>query len=166
MKIAGLEQSLLRVRDFQLRTDPPLIVRLTALPLAFMERLRMKMPAPVQPQQTITQMGGKTTLVPDESDSPAAMRWRKEDHEDDIAVTAAIVHEALRGDQSITWESDPTKFKTHRDYLLALHKELEDAGFSSGEVSRIAKAVGEMSSLDDEGLAKAKGFLPETGKAH
>ncbi len=102
MKIAGLEQSLLRVRDFQLRTDPPLIVRLTALPLAFMERLRMKMPAPIQPQQTITQMGGKTTLVPDESDSPAAMRWRKEDHEDDIAVTAAIVHEALRGDQSIT----------------------------------------------------------------
>ena len=170
MKIVGLEGTLLRTRDFALRSDPPLTVRLTALPLGFLEKLRMKMPAPVPPTVTLKSMtpkGTETVMVRDESDSAQANEYRRKDVEDDLAVTAAIVREGLRNDENVTWTAQIDAHKGDwRACYLATYEELVQVGFTGGEVSRLSKAIAELTSLDDEGLAKATGFLLVDSPAH
>lgn len=156
MEIKGVTGSILRERIYTLRTDPVVALHLTALPLGWSARLAIEMPRPIcKKQKLLHRLGDGTPVMgPDETDA----EYMRLDAEYDRALFGAMIHEALRKDTTISFDAKPEAFKTRLAFALAVHEELAVQGFTDAELGKLARAIGELSALDDEALEHAKGF--------
>ncbi|QDT52154.1 hypothetical protein Pan44_01630 [Caulifigura coniformis] len=143
----------------------PLLIR--PLPLGFHRRLRTLGLVPPQPPMRVARDAGGSPLrdaqghavtLRDESD--AAYLAAVEFYHQRVAVLA--VAEALRDDPDVEWTATPpaaglTEPAGWTAYADALFAELEAAGFTSGDLTRLCGLICRVSRLLDEHLRDARG---------
>lgn len=144
------------------------------LPLGFQRRLRSAGLVPPQPPCRIARDSsgaplrdgqGQAVTLRDESD--AAWMAALEQYHQRIAVLA--VAESLKCDADVEFRSRPpaagsTEPAAWAAYADALFEELEEAGFSAGELTQLCGFVCRLSRLLDDHLREARGnFSLEAG---
>ena len=148
------------------------LLALTAspLPLAFHRRLvSYGLVAPRQPTrvmrdstgQPLRDAHGKAVVVPDEEDAD----YRKALDQFNRRVAALIIAEGLRADERIEFESPlPQSDEDWPAYADGVNRELEDAGWSAGDVVFLCGEILKMSNLVDEHVREAQGNFSSAGR--
>lgn len=154
MKVAGKtlaiknRRGVLIVRDDgRNRVELPLAI--TPLPMGFWQKMRVLglMAPPSPPRREMRDAKGMlirnpdtglVEMVPDLDDQK--YQWRRETHYRRLEALEFV--EMLRDDASVEWATEPPKSKDRADweaYADAIWKEMEEAGFTEGEVHEIIK---------------------------
>lgn len=151
----------------------PLLVR--PLPLGFHRRLRSMGLVPPQPPVRVARDAGGAPLrdaqghaVRLRDDGDPAYLAAAELYHQRVAVLA--VAEALQGDPDVEFASRPpvemgnsSESNAWTGYADALYAELEQAGFTAGDLTQLCGFVCRMSRLLDEHLREARGNFSAAG---
>lgn len=161
MKINGQSLSSRFTRSVELpRADGSvLILTLQPLPLGFHRRLREHQVIPPSPPTRIARdstgkplrdAAGLAVVMADEQDS----RYREELEVYHQRVAVLVLVEALQSDPQIELET-VRPAGDWRGYADAVYAELEQAGWSAGDLLYLCRIVSEMSNLSDRHLREA-----------
>ena len=163
MRIDGRSVSERHVVRFELPRagGEGLVLSLRPLPLGFHRRLAERgIVRPQAPTRVARDSGGKpirdaqglAVLMADEQD--ADYQRELELYHQRVAVLCVV--ESLRDDSRIEFESRPLGPRDWRGHADALYEELEEAGWSAGDLIQVCRAVCRLSNLTDEHLAEAQ----------
>ncbi len=143
------------------------VVTIRALPLTFTDRLEQVLPRPVPPREFAKDRTGK--LVRGDDGSPvvvyderapkyAAARSRHAN-----LRGAAMIHEALKADSSVTWEAQEAAFKTPAEFYEAIYNELCGTSLTLGDLLKLASDINALSGLTPQEVAAARADFSATG---
>lgn len=155
MKVDGLG-SMLRSRPYTLvdANGNTKEITITAPALGFLLRFRREVPEPIAERRVRADASGKIISSEPMTDDPKHVLAQAEDTN---AYHAALILEGLRREPSITF--DAVRGQSAKDYYLAVYKEIEEAGFSSQQITALVSEIVSIGALTDAKLREAKGFL-------
>ncbi|SFH68583.1 hypothetical protein [Planctomicrobium piriforme] len=173
MKLSGLPVQNFFVSRYHLRRvgGEPLTLQLRPLPLGFHQRLRNRgIVPPLPPLKIARDSAGKPlrdaqgmVLTLADQRQPEFLAELDCYHQ---CVAVLSVVEALAGDPAVAFETAPPSetatAKTWRNYAESIFAELEQAGFTAGDLVLLCREVCRLSNLIDEQLsAVQETFSPE-----
>jgi hypothetical protein len=179
MKLSGRPVQNLFVSRYQLPrgTGEPLTLQLRPLPLGFHQRLRNRgIVTPLPPLKIARDSGGKPlrdaqgmVLTLTDQRQPEFLAEVNRYHQ---CVAVLSVVEALAGDPAISFETTPpgeaATAETWRNYAESIFSELEQAGFTAGDLVLLCREVCRLSNLIDEQLTAVQASFslePEASSA-
>ena len=169
MKIEGFTKGLLQ-RDVTIeRPDGPLTLKLTALPIGFMEQLERDIPSPVPKQIGWLRTRGNRGSFIKGSDGRMVPELNNEDPKFKLAEEIArrlqnilCITEALRGESKIEFATKLAGSKSRLAYAEGLLAEFLAFGFSFGDLGKLVVATIDVSGVTGDKIQAAReSFLSE-----
>jgi|GEM_PF-2202513 len=167
MKLSGESFCAVGLSEFTLQrgNGASLVLRLRPLPLSFQQRLRRRgIISPLPPLRIARDSNGK----PLRDQAGSAMTFRDLQAGDYLealdtyhqAVAALSVFEALQADPEIAFESPVPNEQDGPDAWLRfasqLLEEMEQAGFTAGDLVQLCREICRLSNLIDDDLRRAQ----------
>lgn len=157
MKIQGQQLPGLKATEVEFAGQK---ITIRALPLTFTNRLAEILPAPVPPHEFARDRKGNLVQA---RDGGAVAFYNERDPKYLAACSrhadlrgAAMIHEASKADESVTWEAQESAFKTPKEFYEAIYKELCDAGVTLGQMVRLGNAINVLTELMPDEIGEAR----------
>jgi hypothetical protein len=177
MKFSGDSFCALGLSEFTLQrgNGASLVLRLRPLPLSFQQRLRRRgITLPLPPIRIARDSNGKPLRDP--SGSAITLRdLQASDYLDALetyhqAVAALSVFEALQADPELTFESPVPQEQAGPDawmqFASQLLEEMEQAGFTAGDLVQLCREICRLSNLIDGDLRRAQSSFSALPESH
>ena len=143
------------------RNGDDIVLKLTALPLGFDNLMEEQIPSPTPPAKGFCRTKGERGKLIKDARTGAPMP--KYDYQNKAYKSAErlctrrqgclMVYHGLRNDKEVTWDAPLAKLETEEKFVEltdAVYEEMKSAGFSLGDLNRIAGAISEISNLNSE----------------
>ena len=165
MKINGQYPQSHQVYSFTLNrtSGHPLTFRLRPLPLGFQNQLRQRGLFPPTPPVTVTRDSTGKPIRDQQGMALTQFDSNDQNYQADLElyhqrVAVVAIIESLRDDDEIVFESTLTGDhpSSWREYADAVFAELEEAGFTAGDLISLCHEVCKLSNLTDQHLSAAQ----------
>jgi len=173
MRIAGKSVAERVTRRYTIEREgkPFLSFQLTAPPLTFEHTMLDRVPLPVPPRKYVMKgdhVAKDVNNRPISEDNTSDPEFRKKLRRVSVLQTIGLVHEALRGDKEVSWDTpEPPPGGSQEAWVAFYEKILEEfisTGITQGEFQVLSESITNLSSLSDGDIEEArKRFLPSTG---
>jgi hypothetical protein len=172
MKIKGQKKGLAtRVVKLQRGEDDRgklvvLSIRLTALPIGFMDKVRDEIPPP-EPK-VVGMLRVKGRLVRDDNGEPIMQHDDKSpeflelDRTADRRQTTLMLVKGMEGDRDVELETKRAECKHSKEFADKVRLELADFGFSIGDFARLTTELLDLSNITTQKIQAARrSFSPQ-----
>lgn len=169
MKIKGTqlvtERATMQVAILRPGGKAELNLTLRALPLGFEETTLQRLPSPRPPRRfalkdgKVLRDGQGTPIQEPDSDNP---EYRRKLIHTSFLQMIAFVHEALRGESSLEWETpEPKGDDGWEGFYEGILREMRAANLTTGDIKMLMEKSTELSNIKEEDIAAARErFLP------
>lgn len=148
------------------KVDGDITLTIQAFPLGFEERVMEWLPQPVAPRRYAMKAG---KVLKDERGVPVLeMEDRTPEHLAKVRRMGmlqgvALLHESLRGEKSITWETpEPPEVEKKEAFYSAIYEEMKAANLTTGDVMFLLVEIKDLSLKKYEHLRDIReGFSSE-----
>ena len=142
MKIKGTKSGLIsETVHLDRGNDPKLSLKVTAMPMGFMEKIREKIPGPIPKATDVLRKGG--SIVRDETGKPvfltneSTLEFRRDEDLANRRQSTMMIAKGLEHDPQVSFDAQREGCKNDAEYADKLWAEFKDFGFGSGNYTEL-----------------------------